>query len=235
MAYDILIVDDETDIRTQISGILEDEGYQTRSASNSAEALAAVANRQPSLMILDVWLANSEYDGIQILEIVHRDHPGLPVVMISGHGTFDMAVSATKKGAYDFISKPFKTDVLLLTIERALAESRLKHENESLRKLSPYAMLDDLVGKSGAIAEVRRAVEKVAQTDSRVLISGPPGSGKGAIARMLHSRSLRKNGRFVVLTCATLSEDTLEQALFGTEATKSQPRRIGVLEEAHGG
>ncbi|MDF1751029.1 MAG: sigma-54 dependent transcriptional regulator [Alphaproteobacteria bacterium] len=235
MAYDILIVDDETDIRTQIAGILEDEGYQTRSASNSAEALAAVANRQPSLMILDVWLANSEYDGIQILEIVRRDHPGLPVVMISGHGTFDMAVSATKKGAYDFISKPFKTDVLLLTIERALSESRLKHENESLRKLSPYAMLDDLVGKSSAIAEVRRAVEKVAQTDSRVLISGPPGSGKGAIARMLHSRSLRKDGRFVVLTCATLSEDTLEQALFGTEATKSQPRRIGVLEEAHGG
>ena len=235
MAYDILIVDDETDIRTQISGFLEDEGYQTRSASNSAEALAAVANRQPSLMILDVWLANSEYDGIQILEIVHRDHPGLPVVMISGHGTFDMAVSATKKGAYDFISKPFKTDVLLLTIERALTESRLKHENESLRKLSPYAMLDDLVGKSSAIAEVRRAVEKVAQTDSRVLISGPPGSGKGAIARMLHSRSLRKNGRFVVLTCATLSEDTLEQALFGIEATKSHPRRIGVLEEAHGG
>ncbi len=235
MAYDILIVDDETDIRTQISGILEDEGYQTRSAANSAEALAAVANRQPSLMILDVWLANSEYDGIQILEIVRRDHPTLPVVMISGHGTFDMAVNATKKGAYDFISKPFKTDVLMLTIERALSEARLKHENESLRKLSPYAMLDDLVGKSSAIAEVRRAVEKVAQTDSRVLIAGPPGSGKGAIARMLHSRSLRKDGRFVVLACASLSEDTLESALFGVEATKAQPRRIGVLEEAHGG
>lgn len=235
MAYDILIVDDEADIRMQIAGILEDEGYQTREASNSSDALAAVANRQPSLMILDVWLANSEYDGLQILEIVRRDHPTLPVVMISGHGTFDMAVNATKKGAYDFISKPFKTDVLMLTIERALSEARLKHENESLRKLSPYAVLDDLVGKSAAIAEVRRGIDKVAQTDSRVLIAGPPGSGKGAVARVLHSRSLRKDGRFVVLTCASLTESTLEAALFGVEANADRRRQIGVLEEAHGG
>ncbi|MEQ8441776.1 MAG: sigma-54 dependent transcriptional regulator [Alphaproteobacteria bacterium] len=235
MAHDILIVDDETDIRMQISGILEDEGYQTREASNSAEALAAVSSRQPSLLILDVWLANSEYDGLQILEIVHRDHPGLPVVMISGHGTFDMAVSATKKGAYDFISKPFKTDVLLLTIERALNEARLRHENASLRQLSPFAVLDELVGKSWAINEVRRSIDKVAGTDSRVLISGPPGAGKGAVARVLHSRSHRKDGRFVTLTCASLSVDTLEGALFGIEAHDGKPRRIGVLEEAHGG
>jgi two-component system nitrogen regulation response regulator NtrX len=235
MAHDILIVDDEADIRMQIAGILEDEGYQTRQASNSAEALAAVASRQPSLMILDVWLANSEYDGIQILEIVRRDHPSLPVVMISGHGTFDMAVSATKKGAYDFISKPFKTDVLLLTIERALSESRLRHENEALRRQSPYAVLDNLVGSSPAIAEVLRAIDKVAETDSRVMISGPPGSGKGAAARVLHSRSLRKDGRFVVLNCASLTEETLEVALFGAEASNGVPRRIGVLEEAHGG
>ena len=235
MAYDILIVDDEADIRMQIAGILEDEGYQTREASNSSDALAAVANRQPSLMILDVWLANSEYDGLQILEIVRRDHPTLPVVMISGHGTFDMAVNATKKGAYDFISKPFKTDVLMLTIERALSEARLKHENESLRKLSPYAVLDDLVGKSAAIAEVRRGIDKVAQTDSRVLIAGPPGSGKGAVARVLHSQSLRKDGQFVVLTCASLTESTLEAALFGVEANADRRRQIGVLEEAHGG
>lgn len=235
MAYDILIVDDEADIRMQIAGILEDEGYQTREASNSSDALAEVANRQPSLMILDVWLANSEYDGLQILEIVRRDHPSLPVVMISGHGTFDMAVNATKKGAYDFISKPFKTDVLMLTIERALSEARLKHENESLRKLSPYAVLDDLVGKSHAIAEIRRGIDKVAQTDSRVLIAGPPGSGKGAVARVLHSRSLRKDGRFVVLTCASLTENTLEPALFGVESSSEGRRQIGVLEEAHGG
>lgn len=235
MAYDILIVDDEADIRMQISGILEDEGYQTREASNSSDALAEVANRQPSLMILDVWLANSEYDGLQILEIVKRDHPDLPVVMISGHGTFDMAVNATKKGAYDFISKPFKTDVLMLTIERALSEARLKHENESLRKLSPFAVLDDLIGKSAVIGDVRRGIEKVAQTDSRVLISGPPGSGKGAVARVIHSQSLRSEGRFVVLTCASLTEDTLESAVFGVEAKGNQPRQIGVLEEAHGG
>lgn len=235
MAHDILIVDDESDIRMQIAGILEDEGYQTREASNSAEALAAVANRQPSLMILDVWLANSEYDGIQILEIVRRDHPSLPVVMISGHGTFDMAVSATKKGAYDFISKPFKTDVLLLTIERALSESRLKHENEALRRQSPHAVLDNLVGDSAAIGEVLRTIDKVAHTDSRVLISGPPGCGKGAAARVLHSRSLRKDGRFVVLNCASLTEETLESALFGVESGSGGPRKVGVLEEAHGG
>lgn len=235
MAHDVLIVDDEADIRMQIAGILEDEGYQTREAGNSTEALAAVANRQPSLMILDVWLANSEYDGLQILEIVKRDHPTLPVVMISGHGTFDMAVNATKKGAYDFISKPFKTDVLLLTIERALAEARLKHENETLRKQSPYAILDDLIGKSAAIGDVRRAIDRVAQTDSRVLISGPPGSGKGAVARVMHSRSLRKDGRFVSLSCASLSENTLEPALFGVEGGPAAPRRVGVLEEAHGG
>ena len=235
MAYDILIVDDETDIRMQIAGILEDEGYQTREASTSAEALSAVATRQPSLMILDVWLANSELDGLQILEVVKRDHPSLPVVMISGHGTFDMAVSATKKGAYDFISKPFKTDVLLLTIERALEEARLKYENESLRKLSPYGMQNDLVGLSPAITEIRRSIEKVAPTDSRVLISGPPGSGKGAIARAIHAQSQRRSGRFVSLACASLTEDTLEAALFGTEATKDHPRHVGVLEEAHGG
>ena len=235
MAYDILIVDDEADIRMQIAGILKDEGYQTREASNSTEALSAVSNRQPSLMILDVWLANSEYDGLQILEILRRDHPGLPVVMISGHGTFDMAVKAAKKGAYDFISKPFKTDVLLLTIKRALTEARLKHENETLKRQLPYAVLDDLIGKSAAIDDVRRAIDRVARTDSRVLISGPPGSGKGAVARVLHSRSLRKEGRFVSLACASLTEDTLKPALFGIEGTKDRPRQIGVLEEAHGG
>ena len=177
MAHDILIVDDEADIRMQIAGILEDEGYEPREASNSAEALDAVARRQPALVILDVWLSGSDLDGLQILEQVKRNHPTLPVIMISGHGTFDMAVSATKMGAYDFISKPFKTDVLLHTVTRAIEETRLRRENESLKRLSGAAALEDLVGASPAIQEVRRAIEKVAGADSRVLITGPAGAG----------------------------------------------------------
>lgn len=235
MAHDILIVDDEADIRFQIGGILEDEGFNTREAATSAEAFSAVASRQPSLMILDVWLANSEHDGLQILEIVKRDHPDLPIVMISGHGTFDMAVNATKKGAYDFISKPFKSDVLLLTIERALSEAKLKRENEILRLQNPHAVQDGLVGQSSCVGELRRAIEKVAGTDSRVLISGPPGSGKGAVAKVLHAQSHRKDGNFVTLTCAGLTEDSLEAELFGVEGNRDRPRRVGVFEEAHGG
>lgn len=235
MAHDILIVDDEADIRFQIGGILEDEGYQTREAATSAQAFAAVASRQPSLMILDVWLANSEHDGLQILEMVKRDHPDLPVVMISGHGTFDMAVTATKKGAYDFISKPFKTDVLLLTIDRALSEAKLKRENELLRQQTTQGSAQDLLGQSVCISELRRAIEKVANTDSRVLVSGPPGSGKGMVAQVIHNQSHRQDGRFVTLTCAGLNEDTLEAELFGVEGNRDRPRRVGVFEEAHGG
>jgi len=235
MAHDILIVDDEADIRMQIAGILEDEGYEPREAGNSAQALEAVARRQPALVILDVWLAGSDLDGLQILEQVKRNHPALPVIMISGHGTFDMAVSATKKGAYDFISKPFKTDVLLHTVTRAIEESRLRRENESLRRLSGAATLEDLVGASPAMQEVRRAIEKVAGADSRVLISGPAGAGKGAIARVIHAKSHRSGGPFVQLNCAGLQAETLESALFGLEASDDRPREVGVLEQAHGG
>ncbi|RED53252.1 sigma-54-dependent transcriptional regulator [Aestuariispira insulae] len=234
MAADILIVDDEADIRMQMAGILEDEGFETREAANSAQAYSAVAARQPSLVILDVWLNASEHDGLQILENIKRDHPSLPIIMISGHGTFDMAVSATKIGAYDFISKPFKTDVLLHTIDRALSEAKLRRENEELQKLTGGG-ITGLIGDSVQIQDVRKAIEKVAATESRVMITGAPGAGKSLVARLIHKNSTRADGPFVVLNCASLEPETIDAALFGVEATEHDRRKIGVLEEAHGG
>ena len=234
MAHEILIVDDEDDIRQLIAGILEDEGYETRQAANSADAFSAIAARQPSLIILDVWLRDSEHDGLQMLEVIRRDNPTQQVVMISGHGTVDMAVSATNMGAYNFISKPFKTDVLLHTVGRAVEEARLRRENVELQAQA-VDRIDDLVGESPVIAQLRQTIGKVAPTDSRVLLTGPPGAGKGVVARLLHSRSARKDSRFVVLNCAGLKPESLESALFGAEPEDGGPRRIGVLEEAHTG
>jgi two-component system nitrogen regulation response regulator NtrX len=234
MATDILIVDDEADIRKIIAGILQDEGYTTREAGSSAEALGAIQMRQPSLIILDVWLQNSQYDGLQMLEMILRDNPDQQVVMISGHATFDMAVRATKMGAYDFLTKPFKSDVLLHTIARALEDHRLRHENRVLKEQVGGPIID-LTGNSPAIVHLRQALEKVAPTDSRVLITGSPGSGKSVVARLLHDQSNRAKGPYVVLNCAGLEPDRLESALFGTEATAASARRVGVLEQAHGG
>ena len=172
MAHDILIVDDEADIRTQIAGILEDCGYWTRQAANSTEAMEAMAGRQPALVILDVWLGDSEMDGLETLELIRRDYPEQQVVMISGHATFDMAVSATKMGAYDFITKPFKTDVLLHNVERALRELHLQEEVRELKnRIGPQS--DDIVGTSQLMVHLRRTVDQLSASDSRVLISGP--------------------------------------------------------------
>ncbi len=234
MAQEILIVDDEEDIREQIAGILEDEGYQTRTAGTDREALEAVAARLPALVILDVWLAGSSHDGLQILELLKRDHPALQVVMISGHGTVDMAVNATKKGAYDFISKPFQTDVLLHTIERSLEDVKLKRENEALKTLTGGAEAE-LIGVSSAIQEIRKTLDRVAGTDSRVMITGPAGAGKSSIARLIHSRSQRADGPFISLNCATLDEANFESALFGREPNGQETRMVGLLEQAHMG
>ncbi len=236
MARDILIVDDEADIRMLIAGILEDEGYQTRAAADSASALAAVRARQPSLVILDVWLEGSEHDGIDLLKILQEEHPLVPVVMISGHGTIETAVAAIREGAYDFIEKPFKTDRLLLVVQRAIEAAELRRENAELRLRA--GTQSELIGISPAINAVRQAIERVAPTGSRVLITGPAGSGKEVAARLLHARSRRSNGPFVVLNCATMNPDRIEMELFGTErgfAGPDSPRRIGVLEQAHGG
>lgn len=234
MAQDILIVDDESDIRSLIAGILEDEGYETREASTSQEAFVAIGTRQPSLIILDVWLQDSELDGLQMLERIRKENPTQQVLMISGHATFDMAVNATKMGAYDFLTKPFKTDVLIHTIGRAVEDIRLRDENESLRARSGNAQAE-LIGSSAVMAQLRNAVEKVASTDSRVLISGPPGSGKGVVASVLHTQSARKSGPFVVLSCAGLEPSELDHSLFGREADKETARRVGAYEKAHRG
>jgi two-component system nitrogen regulation response regulator NtrX len=236
MAHEILIVDDEPDIRLLIDGLLRDEGYDTRQAADSDSALAAFRVRRPSLVVLDVWLQGSRLDGLGILRALHSEEPRLPVVMISGHGTIEMAVQAIQEGAYDFLEKPFQSDRLLLVLKRALEAARLAAENAELRlRAGPDS---ELTGDSQAITTVRAAVERVAPTGSRVLITGPAGSGKEVVARMIHARSRRSDGPFVALNCATLNPARFEEELFGVEAgvdPMKQPRRAGVLERAHGG
>ncbi|WP_339857463.1 sigma-54 dependent transcriptional regulator [uncultured Nisaea sp.] len=236
MAYDILIVDDEADIRSLLAGILEDEGYDTRQARNSDEALEAVDIRRPGLVILDIWLENSTLDGLQILERLSAEHPDIPVIMISGHGTIETAVSAIKIGAYDFIEKPFETERLLLQVGRALEAVQLRRENAELRARSDTE--DRLIGNSSGVAQVAQAVEKVAPTNSRVLITGPAGVGKEVVARMIHTSSARASGPFTVLNCATLSPERLEIELFGAErrdGESDEGRTVGMLEQAHKG
>ncbi len=233
MARDILIVDDEADIRMLIGGILEDEGYEARTASTARKALDAVAERRPTMVILDVWLQGSEMDGLEVLELMKADHPDLPIVIISGHGNIDTAVAAIKKGAYDFIEKPFKSDRLLLCVERTLETARLKRENIELRVRADNE--GDLVGSSQAMNSLRHTIKKIAPTSSRVLISGPPGAGKELVARLIHRQSARRNGPFVILNCANMPPENLETQLFGVEGDEDGGGTVGILESVHGG
>ncbi|HZU91509.1 MAG TPA: sigma-54 dependent transcriptional regulator [Stellaceae bacterium] len=234
MTHDILIVDDEADIRMLIAEVLKDEGYATREAADSKEALAAIRSRQPTLAILDIWLQESELDGIEILKRLHAEMPWVPVVMISGHGTIETAVEAIKIGAYDFLEKPFKADRLLLVVARAIEAAQLRRENEELKLRAGGDI--DLVGTSSAANQLRQQIERVAPTGSRVLITGPPGSGKEVVARLLHLRSRRSKGPFVPVNCATMRPERLEIELFGTElGGEGTPRKIGTFERAHGG
>ncbi len=231
MAADILIVDDEADIRKLISGILSDEGYETRVAADAEAAFEKIRDRRPSLIVLDIWLEGSRMDGNQILELVKKDHPDLPVIMISGHGNIEMAVNAIKMGAYDFIEKPFKTDRVLLQIERAIETARLKRENEALLERAGGAF--ELVGQSPAISQIDQAIGRAARTSSRVLVTGAAGVGKEVVARLIHQRSARGNGPFVIVNCATMHPDRLEQELFGEES--GERTTSGILERCHGG
>lgn len=232
MAKEILIVDDESDIRSLISGILDDEGYKAREAHDADTALSELQKRLPSLIILDIWLEGSHIDGMEILKRIRSYYPNIPVLMISGHGNIETAVSAIRMGAYDFIEKPFKSDRLLLMIQRALEAYALLKENKELRiKAGNTGMLE---GDSYAISQVREAVEKVAPSGSRVLFSGPPGSGKEVAARYLHSLSRRAEQPFVIMNCATMRPDAMEEALFGVEE-EGKSHKIGFLEQAHGG
>jgi two-component system, NtrC family, nitrogen regulation response regulator NtrX len=233
MANDILIVDDEEDIRDLVAGLLEDEGFQAREAANADDALAAIRTRKPSLVILDVWLQGSRLDGIELLSEMKKVDPELPVIVISGHGTIETAVAAIRKGAYDFIEKPFKSDKLILTIERAMEASQLRRENAELRARGPGE--PELVGKSGPISQLRQMIERVGPTNSRVLISGPAGSGKEVVARLIHAKSPRAKAPFIAVNAAGMEPDRVEEELFGSETDQGLVSQIGLLERAHGG
>jgi two-component system nitrogen regulation response regulator NtrX len=233
MASDILIVDDETDIRDLVAGILEDEGYATRVAANSDEALMAITTRRPNLLFLDIWLQGSKLDGLQLLDTIKEENPELPVVMISGHGNIETAVSAIRRGAYDFIEKPFKADRLLLVADRALETYQLKREVKALKQMT---LPTSLVGRSPPMNQLRQIIDKVAPTNSRILIVGPSGVGKELAARTLHNLSERAKGPFVVINAAAITPERMEVELFGVEKSNgTEGRHIGALEEAHGG
>jgi two-component system nitrogen regulation response regulator NtrX len=234
MSSDILVVDDEADIRELVAGILQDEGHGARTAKNSDEALAAIAARRPSLVFLDIWLQGSKLDGLQLLAAIKQEHAELPVVMISGHGNIETAVSAIKLGAYDFIEKPFKADRLVLVASRSLETFRLRREVRELKQLAPQPTT--LVGNSTAINQLRQTIDKVAPTNSRILIVGPSGAGKELAARTIHALSARSQGPFVVINAAAMMPERMEEELFGVETSNgSHGRKVGALEEAHGG
>ena len=232
IASEILIVDDEEDIRDLIAGILRDEGYDTRVAGDSDGALNAVRQRRPQLLVLDIWLQGSRLDGIQVLDALKREQPDLPVVMISGHGTIETAVASIKNGAYDFIEKPFKADRLIHVVGRALEAARLRREVQELKLKAGDD--SELVGNSSVISQLRQAVDKIAPTNSRVFITGPSGSGKEVAARLLHARSRRAGNAFVAINCATMDPTRIESELFGVEDGDG-PRKTGLFELAHNG
>jgi len=233
MTADILVVDDEADIRDQVGGILEDEGYAVRTAADSESALASLKARKPSLIVLDIWMQGGGMDGLELLDLVKTLDADLPIIMISGHGNIETAVSAIKRGAYDFLEKPFKSDRLLLVVERALEQASLKRENRRLRRqaLAP----DGFIGRSHAAQQLRQLIAKIAPANSRLLISGPPGSGKELVARMIHSASPRAKGEFVAIGAAGMTPERMDLELFGEEGEGGRPRKIGVFERAHGG
>ena len=229
---DILIVDDERDIRELISDILKDEGFETRLAGNSDDAMAAINVEPPALMILDIWLKDSRMDGIDILKAVKRDNPDVPVVIISGHGNIEIAVAAIKQGAYDFIEKPFNIDQLLVVIRRAMETSRLRRENQSLKRND--VTNSEMIGTSAAFRALVSQLDKVTKSNGRVMLTGPAGSGKEVAARYIHAQSARASAPFVTVNCAGVEPDRMEEVLFGRE-NADRGVEPGLLEQAHGG
>ncbi|MFD0915486.1 sigma-54-dependent transcriptional regulator [Pseudahrensia aquimaris] len=233
MASDILVVDDEADIRDLVAGILEDEGHETRTAHDSDSALAAISDRRPSMIFLDIWMQGSRLDGLELLAVIREQHPGLPVVVISGHGNIETAVSAIKIGAYDYIEKPFKVDRLILVAERALETSNLRKQVADLEKRTPD--MPEMIGSSQAMNQLRSTIDKVAQTNSRVMIIGPSGSGKEMVARAIHRQSHRSDGPFIIINAAAITAENMETELFGVEPGEGREPKVGALEEAHNG
>ncbi len=229
---DILIVDDERDIRELISDILKDEGFATRLASNSDETMAEINTEAPALIILDIWLKDSRMDGIDILKTVKRDNPDVPVVIISGHGNIEIAVAAIKQGAYDFIEKPFNIDQLLVVIRRAMETSRLRRENQNLKRRDVASA--EMLGTSAPYRALLSQLDKVTKSNGRVMLTGPAGSGKEVAARYIHAHSARASAPFVTVNCAGVAPDRMEEVLFGRE-TPDRGIEPGLLEQAHGG
>ncbi|MFV1496247.1 sigma-54 dependent transcriptional regulator [Phaeobacter sp. JH20_36] len=229
---DILIVDDERDIRELVSDILEDEGYATRKAGSSEECMAALNAEPPALLILDIWLKDSQMDGIDILKVVKRDNPEIPVVIISGHGNIEIAVAAIKQGAYDFIEKPFNIDQLLVVIRRAMEASKLRRENSDLKRQD--AGVSEMIGASAAYRALIGQLDKVTKSNGRVMLTGPAGSGKEIAARYIHTQSNRASAPFVTVNCASIEPDRMEEVLFGRESAE-RGVEPGLLEQAHGG
>jgi two-component system nitrogen regulation response regulator NtrX len=232
MALDILVVDDERDIRELVAGVLEDEGYDTRDAGDSDSALEAIAARRPSLVLLDVWLQGSRLDGLELLDEIKRRDPSIPVLVISGHGNLDTAVAAIRRGASDFIEKPFEAERLLLMVARATETERLRREVATLR--ATVGRETDLTGSSGSINGVRATLKRVAATGSRVLIMGAAGVGKEVAARLLHGWSLRTDAPFIIVSAARMTPERVDEELFGVEEAGDLVRP-GLFEQAHGG
>ena len=233
MSGDILIVDDERDIRQLISLTLEDEGFTTAEAANAAEARASLVTKPPSCLVLDIWMRDSDMDGLELLSWCKSLYPDMPVVMISGHGTIETAVHALRMGAYDFVEKPFKAERLLLTVNRAIQTAKLMRENADLRMRGNELSNLELVGQSSAIKHVKLAIERLSNATSRVLIQGGAGSGKELVARKIHDNSERATHKFVVANCARLTAEKADLELFGSESVQDGRRVVGLFEQAH--
>ncbi len=229
---DILIVDDEKDIRDLIAEILKDEGFKVRVAGNSEDCLKEIDFKPPAVLLLDIWLKDSEMDGIDILKATKRNNPDIPILIISGHGNIEIAVAAIKQGAYDFVEKPFNTDQLLVVVKRAFEKSKLLQENLSLRKGGIDKEL--LVGQSAAFKSMQSQLEKVSSSNARVMLSGEAGSGKEVAARIIHNNSTRSSAPFIVINCSSSGSEGFDEILFGVEKDEKVFLQ-GLLEKAKGG